>query len=218
MEQRLAQWASYAGAAALAVLGLWAYLVYNAPLEATMGLAYKILYVHVPCVIPTYLGFLLAAVGGIGFLRTRRDSWDRLAIAGAEVGVLFCSLMIVSGMIWGRPIWGVWWSWDARLTSTAVLWFIYVAYLFLRQFAAGSDSARTAAAIHAVVGTLVIPFVYYAVNLVEGIHPRREPLPPEFRTPLLVGFAAFTLVFVYLIGLRLQVEELESRALGDEAA
>jgi heme exporter protein C len=218
MEERLVRWSSWAGLSALTVLAIWAYLAYQAPPEKTMGLVYKILYVHVPCVIPSYLGFIGAAIGGIGFLRSRDDRWDRLALASAEIGVLFCSVMVITGMIWARPVWGVWWAWDARLTSTAVLWFIYVAYLFLRSFATGSDSARTAAAVHAVIGALVIPFVYYAVQLVEGMHPAREPMPPEFRTPLLVGFAASTLVYFFLLGKRLEVAVLDERALGEEPA
>jgi heme exporter protein C len=201
------------------VLGYWALLAYNAPLERTLGLVYKILYVHVPCVIPTYAGFLLAAIGGVGFLGSRDARWDRLALAGAEVGVLFCSAMIVSGMLWAWPAWGVPWVWDARLTSTAVLWFIYLAYLFVRAFSQGSDSARTAAAVHAVVGALVIPFVYYAVALAGGMHPSREPMPPEFTHPLRIGFLAFTLVFFFVLGQRLELAQLEEQqALRDELA
>jgi heme exporter protein C len=219
-EDRLAQRSPYLGMAALPALAVWAYLAYQAPLEKTLGLVYKILYVHVPCVIPTYLGFALAAVGGMGFLRTREPRWDRLALAGAEVGVVFCSLMVMTGMIWAKPAWGAWWAWEPRLTSTAVLWFIYLAYLFVRAFATGSDSARTAAAVHAVIGVLVIPFVYFAVDLAQdrGMHPSREPMPPEFRVPLLAGFAAFTLIFFYLLGQRLELARLEDRALANERA
>jgi heme exporter protein C len=216
LEERLARWSPYFGIAALPVLAAWAYFVYAAPLEKTLGFVIKILYVHVPCWPPTYLGFLLAAVGGVGFLHTRQDRWDRLALAGAEVGVLFCSLMILSGMFWAKPAWGVWWVWDARLTSTSVLWFIYVAYLFLRAFATGSDSARTAAAVHAVIGLLAIPFVYYAVKLAGGMHPSSEPLPDEFRAPIRLGYLLYLLIFFFLVGQRLQVAQLEDQA--DELA
>ncbi|MFQ5514125.1 MAG: cytochrome c biogenesis protein [Myxococcota bacterium] len=216
MEERIVRSARILGLLALIAIGAWlGMVVFLAPVERVQGIVQKIFYVHVPCVLPAYLGFLLTALGGIGYLRTRRSQWDRLALSGAEVGVIFCSLIVVTGPIWAKPVWGHWWVWDLRLTSTLVLWFIYVAYLFLREFAFGSDTARTFASIYGIVGTAAIPFVYYAVDLARGstLHPSspvREGLPPAMTWTLLSGLAAFVLVFGYLVARRLELARLEA--------
>ena len=182
VERRVAS-ARGVGAATLAALALWLGLVvFYAPIEQVQGLVQKIFYVHIPAIIPTYLGFTLTAVGGVAFLRTRRESWDQLALGGAEVGVVFCSLMLIVGPIWAKPVWGHWWVWDLRLTSTLILWFIYVAYLFLRGLAFGSDAARTFTSVYGIIGTAAIPFVYFAVDIAQGStmhpsNPAREGLP-----------------------------------------
>lgn len=204
------------GGLALAALLVWAWLVaFHAPLEQVQGLVQKIFYVHVPCVIPAYLGFVLTAVAGVGFLRTRHEHWDRLAAASAEVGVVFCSLILATGPIWAKPVWGHWWVWDLRLTSTLILWFIYLAYLLLRGFAFGSDTARTFTAVYGIAGSAAIPFVYFAVDLARGdtLHPSnpaREGLPAAMSQTLGVGMVAFVLVFGYLTARRLAVARLES--------
>ncbi len=219
MTDRLSRTGGSIGLLALAAVVVWLGLViFVAPIERTQGIVQKLFYVHVVCVPPTYLGFLLTAIGGIGYLRTRRPVWDRLAVAGAEVGVVFCTLILMVGPIWAKPIWGHWWVWDLRLTLTLVLWFIYVAYLFLRAFAFGSDAARTFASVYGILGTVLIPLVYYAVDLARGraLHPSnpvREGLPEGMMLPLLVGLGAFLLVFVYLTIRRFEVARLESRLL-----
>jgi heme exporter protein C len=207
------------GLATLGALAVWAAMVvFYAPLERVQGVVQKIFYVHVPCVAPAYLGFVLTAIGGVGFLLSRRERWDHLAVAGAEVGIVFCTLILISGPIWAKPVWGHWWVWDLRLTSTLVLWFIYVAYLLLRSFAFGSDAARTLTAVYGIAGTAAIPFVYFAVDLARGdtLHPSnpaREGLPPEMSHTLAVGMLAFLLVFDYLAAQRLRVAQLEADAL-----
>jgi heme exporter protein C len=206
------------GIAALVVLPIWLVMViYYAPIEQVQGVVQKIFYVHTPAILPTYLGFILTAVGGIGFLRTRREGWDQLAIAGCEVGVVFCSLMLLVGPIWAKPVWGQWWVWDLRLTSTLILWFIYVAYLMLRGLAFGSDTAKTFSAIYGIAGTAAIPFVYFAVDLAQGStmhpsNPAREGLPPEMGRTAGVGLIAFLLVFAWLVARRLQLAALEAKA------
>jgi heme exporter protein C len=203
----------------LVALLIWlAMVIFYAPLERTQGVVQKIFYVHLPCVVPAYLGFLLTAIGGIGFLHTRKEAWDRLAASGAEVGVVFCSLILITGPIWAKPVWGHWWVWDLRLTSTLVLWFIYVAYLFLRAFVIGSDPTRTFASVYGIVGTAAIPFVYYAVDLAGGsaMHPSnpvREGLPEAMAVTLVGGMVAFVLVFAYLTARRIEVARLEAVAL-----
>ncbi len=206
------------GAAALALLALWLGLVVGyAPIEQVQGVVQKIFYVHIPAIIPTYLGFALTAVGGIGYLRTRAESWDQLAQSGAEVGVIFCTLMLVVGPIWAKPVWGHWWVWDLRLTSTLVLWFIYVAYLLLRGLAYGSDAARTFTSVYGIVGTAAIPFVYFAVDLAQGStmhpsNPAREGLPAEMGRTVGAGMVAFLAVFAWLVARRMEIAALEARS------
>ena len=218
MEQWWIRTARVTGPLALIAIALWLYMVvFTAPVERIQGVAQKIFYAPVPCWPPPYLGFLLTAVGGIGFLRTRRPSWDRLALTAAEVGVFFCTLGLITGPIWAKPIWGVWWVWDLRLTSTLILWFIYVAYLFLRAFAFGSDTARTFASVYGILGTALIPFVYFAVDLAQGntLHPSnpvREGLPAGMGSTLLAGVVAFLLAFGYLLARRFEIACLESEA------
>jgi heme exporter protein C len=209
------------GAAALVALAFWlALVVFYAPIEQVQGLVQKIFYVHIPAIIPMYLGFVLTAVGGIGYLRTRDERWDQLAISGAEVGVIFCTLMLVVGPIWAKPVWGHWWVWDLRLTSTLVLWFIYVAYLFLRGLAFGSDAAKTFTSVYGIVGTAAIPFVYFAVDLAQGStmhpsNPAREGLPPAMGQTAGAGMVAFVLVFAWLVARRMEVAALEARELAN---
>ena len=207
------------GALALALIPVWLYLVaWYAPIEAVQGIIQKIFYVHIPAIIPTYFGFVLAAIGGALYLRTRDDRWDQLAVAGAEVGVVFCTLMLLVGPIWAKPAWGHWWVWDLRLTTTLMLWFIYVAYLFLRSFAFGSDTAKTFTAVYGIAGIAAIPFVYFAVDLAQGstLHPSnpaREGLPPEMGRTVGVGMITFIGIFAWLVAKRLELASLQARAL-----
>jgi len=141
------------------------------PTEAEMGIVQRIFYFHVPCAFAAYAGFLTVAVSSAVYLWKRSVAADRLAIASAEVGVLFCSLVLVTGPIWARPIWGVWWTWDPQLTLTIILWSIYVAYVMLRAFGGDDDAIASYAAVLGIVGSLAIVLNHYAVQLLEGIHP-----------------------------------------------
>ena len=216
-EPRAIRSARIAGPLALILLAAWACAVFwVAPIERVQGIVQKIFYVHVPCAPVAYLGFVMTAVGGIAYLRTRDEHWDRVANSSAEVGVLFCTLILVTGPIWAKPVWGHWWVWDLRLTSTLVLWFIYAAYLFLRTLTAGSDATRAFASIYGILGTAAIPFVFFAVDLAQGstlhpANPAREGMPASMVAPLLLGFVAFAVVFWYLLVRRLDLAELESR-------
>ena len=216
-EARAIRSARVAGVLALALLALWfGAVIWVAPIERAQGIVQKIFYVHVPCAPVAYLGFVMTAVGGIGFLWRRDAHWDRVAISSAEVGVLFCTLILVTGPIWAKPVWNHWWVWDLRLTSPLVLWFIYAAYLFLRTLSSGTDEARAFASIYGILGTAAIPFVFFAVDLAQGktLHPSnpaREGLPASMLVPLLLGFVAFACVFWYLFARRLEVAKLEAR-------
>lgn len=212
MEERIIRSARYSGVLALLALAVWAYYVWAAPAIINPP-GQSILYVHVPNVAPAYLGFILCAVGGVGFLSTRGEAWDRFALASAEVGVFFCTLLLVSGPIWAKAAWNTWWEWDLRLIATTVLWFIYVAYLFLRSFAEGSDSARTFAAVYGVLGVLGIPFVRFAVELAgsKTMHPTSADRSIEgIGAALLAGTLAFLVVFGWLLAKRLAIARLEA--------
>ena len=216
-EERAIDSTRITGPMALVLGVVWLGMVgFYAPIEKVQGVVQKIFYVHVPCIPAAYLGFILTAVGGVAYLRTHKQSWDRFALCSAEVGVLFCTLILLSGPIWAKPIWGHWWVWDLRLTSILVLWFVYVAYLFLRGLAFGSDSARTFASIYGIVGTAGIPFVYYAVDIAQGstLHPEnpvRSGLPSEMAWTIVVGVLTFLVFYFYLTAQRLEIARVEEQ-------
>jgi heme exporter protein C len=215
---RLVRWRRPVGFVFAALVCVYAFAVWWAPIDSVQGVIQKILYVHPPLAYGAYLGFALTALGGALYLWRERDAWDQLAVAGAEVGVVFCTLMLVVGPIWAKPVWGHWWVWDLRLTSTLILWFIYVAYLFLRGLAFGSDAAKTFTSVYGIVGTAAIPFVYFAVDLAQGStmhpsNPAREGLPAEMGRTAGVGMIAFVLVFAWLVARRMEVAALEARSL-----
>ena len=195
----------------LAILAaLTAWLIAAAPVDATQGLVQKILYVHVPCAFSAYLGFIVTGIGSGLYLARREERWDRLAIAGAEVGVLFCTLNIVTGPIWAKGTWGHWWAWDPRLTVTLLLWFIYLAYLLLRSFTEGSARTARFASVYGIAGVFAVPLNYFAIELFGGaaMHPEnleRDSLGAGMRWPFLVSVLTGIAAFVYLLLLRVDV-------------
>src|SRR5215467_3147094 len=148
------------------------YLVFMVvPTEQQMGIVQRIFYFHVSSAWMAFIGFFLVAGASAVYLWNGSRAADRLAEAAAEVGVLFCSLVLVTGPIWARPIWGVWWTWDPRLTMTVILWAIYAAYLMLRAFGGDDEAVPRYAAVLGIVGILVIPIIRVSVRLLHGIHP-----------------------------------------------
>jgi heme exporter protein C len=205
------------GLALGAIAALWLAAVARAPEDAAQGIIQKILYVHPPLAFAAYLGFALTALAGALYLWRGDEAWDRLARASAEVGVLFCTLVIVTGPIWARGTWGRWWSWDLRLTLTLLLWFVYVAYLLLRGFTEGSARAARFAAVYGIAGLAVIPLNYFAIDLVGGrsIHPEnleRGSLGAGMGWPFLLGVVAALVAFVHLLARRVEVETLRAEA------
>lgn len=211
------------GASAVAgvLAALWLIFVV-VPTEATMGIVQRIFYVHVPCAWVAYLCFFLVAGASVAYLRTRSERADRLAVAAAEVGVLFCTLLLVTGPIWARPIWGVWWTWDPRLTMTVILWAIYLGYVMLRAFGAGEEGIASYAAVLGIFGVLAIPVIRVSVRLLHGMHPAvlttREGgsglTDPTMRLTLFVTAIAMTLLAAWLVVLRVRLEGLERTAVG----
>lgn len=159
-------------------LMVWGYYqaIFVAPNDAMQGEIFRIIYYHVPSAAVAFAFFAVSLVGSIGYLAARRDHQDRaqlfdaLALAGAEVGVIFCTVVLLTGPIWGRRAWGIWWTWDARLTTTLVLWLIYVSYLLLRRFAAGPQM-QTLAAVLGIFGALDVPIVYMSNRWWRTQHP-----------------------------------------------
>lgn len=192
------------------------------PPDAVQGNVQRLMYVHVPAAWLAYLSYFVVFVGSIAYLVTRRIRWDRLAAASAEVGVLFTVITIVVGSLWGKPIWGTYWTWDPRLTTTAIMLLLYVGYLTVRRM---TDSpprrARWSAAI-GIVAFADIPIVQLSVTWWRSLHqgPSIRLLGPTTIAPvmlwtLLFAVLAFTLLYCYLVALRLRIGRLEERALAE---
>jgi heme exporter protein C len=169
-------------------------------------------------VLTAYLAFILVLAGSIGYLTTRRAGWDRLAAAAGEIGVLFTGLTIVSGSIWGKPTWGTWWTWDARLTSTAVLFCVYVGYLLLRSLIEDPEARARYAAVVGILGAVNIPIVHFSVKWWRALHqpssilgPERSPIDPAIGLALFVNWVAFTLLFAYFLSRRMEIARLEEQ-------
>ncbi len=202
----------------LAVLGLAGWLNWRAPLEVDEGIVQKTMYVHLPTIWVAYLAFTVGLVSSIGFLINRKRSWDRVAVSSTEIGVVFCTLVLLTGPIWAKAIWGVWWQWDARLTSTLVLWFMYVGYLVLRVLAPDRETGAKWSAVLAIFAFLDIPIVHKSVEWWRTLHPQPKVaspngvgsgLPdPAMRWALVSALVAFTFLYLFLLFLRLAVERL----------
>ena len=183
------------------------YLIFQyAPTERVMGIVQRLFYFHVPTVWVGFLAFFMVFVFSIMYLLKRTEVWDRRAYAAGEVGMLFLTVAIVTGAIWAKPVWGTWWVWDAKLTTTFVLWLIYIGYLMVRAYAPDPQRGARWAAVVGIVGFVDVPIVYYAAQLWRTLHPElvtgpfseTGSLEPAMRTTLYFSTLVFTLVFVYL--------------------
>jgi len=200
--------------AALALLGLW-----GAPPDDRQGEAMRLLYLHVPSAWLAYLAFFVTAVASVLFLwrRTRSMVWDRVAGASAELGVIFTGLTLVVGALWGRPIWGVWWAWDARLVTTAVLFFLYLGYLSLRRIPGEPEAAGKRNAIAALIAFVDVPIVHFSVEWWRTLHQKATVFNPELSAKiegvqaltLWIAVIAFTLLYLYLLDRRYRLAVLE---------
>ncbi len=188
-----------------------------APTEFLMGDVQRIFYFHVPSAWMAFIGYFLVFAFSIAYLATRKPAWDRRALAAAEVGTLFCTIVLVTGPLWAKPVWGIWWTWDARLTSTFVLWLIYLSYLLLRS--ALKDSPKTAllSAVVGIIGFLDVPIVYLAIRLWRTQHPKpvilggsKSGLDPQMYWTLMLCWAALALLFFLLMNRRLQLLHAEA--------
>jgi heme exporter protein C len=196
-----------------------------APVEKQMGIVQKIFYFHVPSAYCMYLGFTVSAVASAVYLAKRDDRWDALAVAGAEVGSLFCAIVLVMGPLWGRKAWGTFWTWDPRLTTTLLAGMIYFAYVVLRSFGAAGEVEKRFAAGLAIFGLLDLPIIHYSVQRWRGTHPtvitgKGGGLHPDMYPALYLSFGLFTLLAGVLIWQRMRAERQNQRllALESEAA
>ncbi len=198
----------------LALFGLWL-----APPDAVQSDAQRLMYLHVPSAWIAYLAFGVTALSSALYLwrRTRSPVWDRLAGASAELGVLFTGMTLLMGSLWGRPVWGVWWAWDARLVTTAVLFFLYVGYLALRRVPAPIDARAKRCAIAALVAFVDVPIVHFSVDWWRTLHQQATVFTPSLNAhihgvmafTLWWGVLAFTLLYIFLLDKRYRLETLE---------
>jgi heme exporter protein C len=190
-------------------------VIVRAPFQSTMGLVQKIFYFHMP---PAMLMLLSAVFCGLmsgAYLFKRRATFDWIAYGAAELTVLYGLIAMVTGPLWARKAWGVWWQWDARLTTTLLMWMIFVAYLLLRRY--GGYGSETLSAGLALFGMATAPFVYLSVNIWRTIHPLTSvvpTLPVDFAVPLWYAFAGFLLLYIALLTMRVRLEE--QRAMLDQ--
>lgn len=188
------------------------------PTDANLGVSQRIFYFHVPVAILALLSVVIVAAASAIHLFGRGERADAVAYASAEVGFVFCTIAIVTGAIWAKPVWGVWWTWDPKLTLTLVLWFIYASYLMLRAFGPkGSQGARYGAVL-ALIGAIDAPIIYYSAELWRSTHPNlvigpiadSDALDPRMLLAVLVSLLAFTVLFIYFIIERYSLKKAET--------
>jgi heme exporter protein C len=210
-------WVAVAG-----VLATFARVFWFTPVEATQGAAQKIYYVHVPAAISAYLALVVAAIMSLVYLWLKDDRADRLAESAGEVGLVFTTAVLITGPLWGRPVWGAWWSWgDPRLTSTLFLWFLTAAYLVLRGAIDDRGMRARYSAVLAVLAALLIPFIHLSVYFFRSLHPMpivlkpdRPSLPGVMLTTFIVANLAFLFFCVSLIRARSRLALLRDQLEG----
>lgn len=207
--------------AALMALTLWMIFVW-VPTEVNQGNIQRTLYFHVPVAWIAMVAIVLVAFASVAYLKTRDEKWDRLAVAGAETGVIFAGLMLITGMVWAKPIWGVWWTGEAKLTTTLILFFIYVAYLMFRAYFPPGEQRRRLAAIIGVMGAIDTPIIYIGAQLWERAHPSAVvgPLSESDSSvdgpiglTLLVAVVTFSVLFAFIASERYRLRTQEDEVM-----
>ena len=194
------------------------YLIFMwAPTDAILGEVQRIFYFHVPIAWVAFLAFFIVFVGSVLYLWKRDPRWDALAHSAAEIGVVFATLILITGVIWAKPVWGVWWTWEPKLTTSLILWLIYVAYLMLRIYAPNRTQGATYAAVLGIIGFVDVPIVYFAVEWWRAVHPEAVvgpladtgSLEPSMRSVLMFSLLTFTLLFALILRERLAMRTME---------
>ena len=189
-----------------------------APTDSVLGHVQRVFYFHVPIAIMSFLAFFVVFICSIGYLIKRTPQWDAIAHASAEVGVVFVTLALLTGIIWARPVWNTWWTWEPRLTTTMILWLIYVAYLMVRSYAPSQSKGAVYGAVLGIVGFVDVPIVYYSVVWWRSIHPspvvgpfaQADSLDGTMALILLYSFITFIFLFAYMV-----MERIELRKTGE---
>ena len=216
-EQKLARWTNILiySTALLMLINLYNIFIY-VPTEASMGIIQRIFYFHAPSALVAFVAFGVTFMYSILFLTKRRLWYDRVAYCSAEVGVIFTTVVLLTGPIWARPVWNVWWTWDARLTSTLVLWFIYVGYMMLRSYTGDEQRGARFAAVFAIVGFVDVPIVYLANRLWRTLHPQpvimggpNSGMSPEIRNVFFFSILTFLGLYLLLLFYRLRIERTQ---------
>jgi heme exporter protein C len=204
------------GAVALVLLAAQAYVgLVASPPDAFMGEYVRIMYAHVPNSFVAYVAFAITCVASALYLAKRTPVYDYVAHSATEIGVVFTGLALVTGSIWGRPVWGTWWTWDARLVTTAVLFFIYLGALLVRDLADDPRRGARLAAVVSIVGFLDVPVIHYSVVWFRTLHQPASitrgdiKMAPPMLAALLLGLLAFTVLFAYLLTLRVRLARAE---------
>jgi len=192
-----------------------------APTDSVLGHVQRVFYFHVPIAIMSFLAFFVVFIASLGYLIKRTPKWDAIAHASAEVGVVFVTLALLTGIIWARPIWNTWWTWEPRLTTTMILWLIYVAYLMVRSYAPSQSKGAIYGAVVGILGFVDVPIVYYSVVWWRSVHPspvvgpfaQADALDSTMAWILLYSFITFVFFFAYMVMERIELRNTEE-ALG----
>lgn len=184
------------------------------PTEKTMGIVQRIFYFHVPIAWISLLAFLVVFIGSILYLWKKEEKWDIIARSSGEIGFVFITLVLVTGPIWAKPAWGTWWTWDTRLTSALILWFIYLGYILVRSLAVEEGQGARFAAVVGIVGFIDVPIVYLAIRLWRTQHPGpvvfEGGLEDSMLLTLMVSMAAFTVLYIYLLIQTISIRQVEA--------
>lgn len=201
----------------IALMAIAIYLVFSwVPNEKIMGPVQKIFYFHVAAAWIGFLAFFVVFAIGIVYLLTRDTRWDKWSAASAQIGLLFTTIVILTGPIWGRSAWGAWWTWDPRLTTTLLLWFIYTGYMVIRASVIEPDKRRRLSAIFGIVGFLDVPIVWFSISWWNTIHPKLVTkagmaISPKMLVTLLVSIAAFTALYSWWLPRLYRIESVQER-------
>ena len=194
------------------LLALYTIFIY-APVEKTMGVIQKIFYIHVPTAFLAYMAFFITFIASILYLYRKDSIWDTVAHCAVETGVIFCTIVLITGSIWAKPIWNVWWTWDPRLTTTLILWFTYVAYLMLGRVVKENQRANLAA-VFGIIGFINVPITFFSIRLWRTIHPVvitgsgfNMSWPMKFS--LIITLIAFCFLFFSMLISKIRLERLK---------
>jgi len=203
------------GTLIMMILSLWLVFIY-VPTEKTMGIVQRIFYFHVPSAWIAFLAFGIVFIYSILFLWKQNKKFDTIASSAAEIGVVFTSIVLITGPIWAKPVWNTWWTWDPRLTTTLILWLIYVAYLMLRIYAEDEELGSKYSSVFGIVGFIDVPIVYMSIRWWRTIHPKPvimggegSGLDAKMQLTLLICTVTFTLLFFWLLNERIRLQFLK---------